>query len=238
METGQPGERTAAPGSEDGQPTLGRRAVLGMALAWALARPRWGRRGDGDAARAPSARAPRSSSALSASRRAASSRRRSTAAPVATRCGSPAGAQEMTTEIESTGILRDGRWAPLRFTDRFVVYGRESRLEITYDYARRLVRYQGRSETFLLRRAPDDGRHAGGARGRARGRRRQRDPELRGGPVAGGGRRPARHPGRAPTANPGRAPGRRGASLPGRAGALRAPRGVGRERPGDRGAWT
>jgi hypothetical protein len=58
----------------------------------------------------------------------------------------------MTTEIESTGILRQGRWAPLRFTDRFVVYGRESRLEIAYDYDRRLIQYRGRSETFLMRR--------------------------------------------------------------------------------------
>jgi hypothetical protein len=58
----------------------------------------------------------------------------------------------MATEIVSTGTLRDGRWAPLRFTDRFVVYGRESRLEIIYDYERRLIRYRGRSETFLLRR--------------------------------------------------------------------------------------
>jgi hypothetical protein len=60
--------------------------------------------------------------------------------------------REMTTEIESTGALRDGRWAPLRFADRFVVYGRESRLEIGYDYDRRLIQYRGRSETFLLRR--------------------------------------------------------------------------------------
>jgi hypothetical protein len=60
--------------------------------------------------------------------------------------------QEMSTEIESTGTLRGGRWAPLRFADRFVVYGRESRLEIAYDYARSLIRYHGRSETFLLRR--------------------------------------------------------------------------------------
>jgi hypothetical protein len=60
--------------------------------------------------------------------------------------------REMTTDIESTGVLREGRWAPLRFTDRFEVYGRESRLEITYDHARRLVQYRGRSETFLLRR--------------------------------------------------------------------------------------
>ena len=59
---------------------------------------------------------------------------------------------DMTTEIESTGVLRDGRWAPLRFVDRFLVYGRESRLEIAYDYSQRVIRYQGRSETFLLRR--------------------------------------------------------------------------------------
>ena len=58
----------------------------------------------------------------------------------------------MTTEIEASGALRDGRWAPLRFADRFVVYGRESRLEIAYDYDRRLIQYRGRSETFLLRR--------------------------------------------------------------------------------------
>lgn len=58
----------------------------------------------------------------------------------------------MTTEIESTGTLLDGRWAPVHFHDRFVVYGRESRLEISYDHARRLIRYRGRSETFLLRR--------------------------------------------------------------------------------------
>ena len=50
------------------------------------------------------------------------------------------------------GTLRDGRWAPLRFTDRFVVYGRESRLEIVYDYAGGLIQYRGRAETFLLRR--------------------------------------------------------------------------------------
>ena len=59
---------------------------------------------------------------------------------------------EMSTEIESTGLLREGRWAPLRFTDRFLVYGRESRLEINYDYQRRQIHYRGRSETFVLRR--------------------------------------------------------------------------------------
>ena len=59
---------------------------------------------------------------------------------------------DMTTEIESTGVLRGGRWAPVRFTDRFVVYGRESRLEVNYDLPAGRVHFQGRSETFLLRR--------------------------------------------------------------------------------------
>lgn len=60
--------------------------------------------------------------------------------------------EALTTEIESRGRLRDGRWAPERFQDRFTVYGRESRLEIGYDHPRRVVEYRGRSETFLLRR--------------------------------------------------------------------------------------
>jgi hypothetical protein len=59
---------------------------------------------------------------------------------------------EMTSEIESKGVLLDGRWAPLRFHDHFVVYGRESNLEIIYDHSRRAAEYHGRSETFLLRR--------------------------------------------------------------------------------------
>jgi hypothetical protein len=59
---------------------------------------------------------------------------------------------EMTSTIESRGILLDGRWVPLRFHDHFVVYGRESDLEITYDHARRSAEYHGRTETFLLGR--------------------------------------------------------------------------------------
>ena len=59
---------------------------------------------------------------------------------------------DMTTEIESTGALHEGRWAPLRFADRFAVYGRESRLEVNYDLPGGRVHFQGRSETFLLRR--------------------------------------------------------------------------------------
>src|SRR5262245_36436917 len=59
---------------------------------------------------------------------------------------------DMITEIESTGAMRDGRWVPLRFTDRFGVYGRESRLEVNHDLSGGRVHFQGRSETFLLRR--------------------------------------------------------------------------------------
>lgn len=59
---------------------------------------------------------------------------------------------DMTTEIESTGALHNGRWAPVRFTDHFLVYGRESKLEVNYDLAGGRIHFQGRSETFLLRR--------------------------------------------------------------------------------------
>lgn len=54
--------------------------------------------------------------------------------------------------IESAGILRQGRWAPLRTRSFFSVRGRESRSDITYDYARRTVEYHFRGETFFLRR--------------------------------------------------------------------------------------
>ncbi len=59
---------------------------------------------------------------------------------------------EITTRIESEGLLRDGRWAPARTTSRFVVYGRESRTEVRYDYARRTIDFHGKAETFLMRR--------------------------------------------------------------------------------------
>jgi hypothetical protein len=65
---------------------------------------------------------------------------------------------DMSTDIESRGALRHGRWSPLRFRDRIVVHGRESRLDIAYDPDRGTIRYQSRSETFLMRRvrAVDD----------------------------------------------------------------------------------
>jgi hypothetical protein len=54
--------------------------------------------------------------------------------------------------IESVGILRQGRWAPLRSRSFFSVKGRESRADITYDYAARHVDYHFKGETFFLRR--------------------------------------------------------------------------------------
>jgi hypothetical protein len=53
---------------------------------------------------------------------------------------------------ESSGVLRDGRWRPLRGVSWFQVRGRESRLEIGYDYDRRVVEYHARGETFFRRR--------------------------------------------------------------------------------------
>jgi hypothetical protein len=54
--------------------------------------------------------------------------------------------------IESNGVLREGRWVPLRGASWFQVRGRESRVQITYDYERRVVTYHARGETFLMRR--------------------------------------------------------------------------------------
>ena len=58
----------------------------------------------------------------------------------------------MANRIESTGILRDGRWAPVRATAWFEVRGRESRSDIAYDYERGRVAYRFRGETFFRRR--------------------------------------------------------------------------------------
>lgn len=54
--------------------------------------------------------------------------------------------------IESAGVLRSGRWTPLRSEAWFQVAGRESRSRVTYDYERQLGEYHARAETFLLRR--------------------------------------------------------------------------------------
>ncbi len=54
--------------------------------------------------------------------------------------------------IESSGTLRQGRWAPLRSRSFFSVKGRESRADVTYDYAARKIDYHFKGETFFLRR--------------------------------------------------------------------------------------
>jgi hypothetical protein len=54
--------------------------------------------------------------------------------------------------IQSQGVLRDGRWAPLRTTSWFQVVGRESRTTLVYDYGAGKAEYSARAETFLLRR--------------------------------------------------------------------------------------
>ena len=54
--------------------------------------------------------------------------------------------------IESSGALRQGRWAPLRSRSFFSVKGRESRGDVTYDYTARRIDYHFKGETFFLRR--------------------------------------------------------------------------------------
>jgi len=55
-------------------------------------------------------------------------------------------------QIESSGLLRDGRWVPLEGYSSFSVKGRQSRSELRYDWTRRTVEYHFRGETFFLRR--------------------------------------------------------------------------------------
>jgi hypothetical protein len=134
-----------------GGPSLSRRAFLGTALAWVIGRPG---RAAGEVDARKGSFAARASILYGAFRFEESGviDERIDRVGESYEVRISGRGHEMTTDIESTGTLRDGRWAPLRFTDRFVVYGRESRLEITYDYARRAIQYHGRSETFLLRR--------------------------------------------------------------------------------------
>lgn len=54
--------------------------------------------------------------------------------------------------VESSGVLRSGRWTPLRTESSFDVRGRHSRLEIAYDWAKRHIEYHARAETFFMRR--------------------------------------------------------------------------------------
>ena len=54
--------------------------------------------------------------------------------------------------VESTGIMRNGRWAPVRSQSFFDVRGRQSRTEISYNWTKREIEYHARGETFFLRR--------------------------------------------------------------------------------------
>jgi hypothetical protein len=60
--------------------------------------------------------------------------------------------EDITNEVDSTGVLREGRWTPQRTRSRFLVHGRESRSEVVYDWSRRIIEYHNRSETFFMRR--------------------------------------------------------------------------------------
>jgi hypothetical protein len=59
---------------------------------------------------------------------------------------------DIASRIESTGVWREGRWWPLRNASWFRVHGRESRVQVAYDYGRRVAEYHARGETFLMRR--------------------------------------------------------------------------------------
>jgi hypothetical protein len=54
--------------------------------------------------------------------------------------------------FESTGVLRDGRWKPVRSEVWFDIRGRQSRTDVAYDWAKQRIEYRARGETFFLRR--------------------------------------------------------------------------------------
>jgi len=54
--------------------------------------------------------------------------------------------------LESSGVLRNGRWAPVRGAFWFTLHGRESQTQIVYDDDGRRIEYHARGETFFLRR--------------------------------------------------------------------------------------
>jgi hypothetical protein len=54
--------------------------------------------------------------------------------------------------VDSTGVLRDARWAPVQSQSWFDIRGRQSRTEINYDWAKRQIEYHARGETFFMRR--------------------------------------------------------------------------------------
>jgi hypothetical protein len=54
--------------------------------------------------------------------------------------------------FESSGVLREGRWKPVRSQSWFDIRGRQSRTDVVYDWSKRRVEYRARGETFFLRR--------------------------------------------------------------------------------------
>lgn len=69
--------------------------------------------------------------------------------------------------FDSSGILRNERWAPIRSEAWFDIRGRQTRTEVVYDWRKRQIQYNARGETFFLRRVRvvddvlplDDGAH-------------------------------------------------------------------------------
>jgi len=59
---------------------------------------------------------------------------------------------DIANRVESTGVLREGRWAPIEAASWFQVRGRESHSRIVYDHGRSRIEYHFRGETFFLRR--------------------------------------------------------------------------------------
>src|SRR5262245_51896770 len=51
---------------------------------------------------------------------------------------------------EASGVLREGRWAPLQSRSWVKIAAREGRSEVAYDYERQVVQYRSHSETFFL----------------------------------------------------------------------------------------
>ena len=56
------------------------------------------------------------------------------------------------TRLETEGIHGRDRWLPRRTRSRFVLRGRESRVDVAYDYDRSLITFRARAETFFLGR--------------------------------------------------------------------------------------
>jgi hypothetical protein len=54
--------------------------------------------------------------------------------------------------FESAGVLRGGRWVPLRSESWFDIRGRQSRTDIVYDWHKKQIEFHARGETFFLRR--------------------------------------------------------------------------------------